>query len=633
MARFAILALGALGVALILLLGDDFSYARGGMIWDSAYYVSAARNLAAGEGFVVFDGRQYSDPPLFPLLMATGVLVGIDAVDAARYVNAAAFGLTVFTVAAWLIRHVRSPLLAVWAGCACACSISLASAAVSIWTEIIFVLFIVVSLSRLDRFLSRPTAPALLLAAAAAAAACLTRYAGAPLIGAGALILLLRNDTGMRDRLRDTALWSAVSLAPIASWAAVIRSPAVASDVGISGLYSLHEATGKFVLWLFGPTGFDLLNGTLGRVTGIDLAGITVTAIAVKSVLLAVAALGSGYALARYRPGFLQANRTPLTVAAVFAAAYVLFLVMFLPLRGITLTSRYLLPLFPPLLVVATLVLDGFVAKGSFKNAAAAAKIGLAATAVPVVVAIVTSLWLVQQVGATYRATKDGLHDIPGFVESDFIRYLSTNRLDGYVWTNHAPVVFFFTEHRYIGSISGSLAEIKNDLANWRPAESVYVVLFEWDGNSDAWATLPSVELVADLDAGVIFHRRPAVPASSADLPASSAEDRVVRAHFDIHAYEDALVYFKEPCTKADVQADFFLHVIPIDAANLSAAARAEGSVFNSLDFAFAERGVIQDGRCLAVVTLDYEIMQFHTGQFRPGHPPFWEVTTTPGPE
>ena len=648
-ARFSIPALATLGAALILsggsfpdaLMGVFGANTRIGMIWDSGHYLSLARNLAAGDGFVIWNGAPSADAPVFPLLMAAGELIGIDAVAAARYVNAAAFGLTVFAVAAWLKRRVRAPLLAVWAGCVCALMPALIYAAASVWTEIIFILFTVVCLALLDRFLSGGKAPALLLAAAAASAACLTRYIGVTLILAGALILLLRNDTGMRTRIRDTALWSAASLAPMGAWMVrnlqVIGSPFVVYADGFSGLLSLHRATGEFALWLFRPTGFDLLNGAFGYVTGIDLAGLTVTAIAARSLLLAATALGAGYALARYRPEFLRANRIPLTIAIVFAAAYSLFLVGYLPLRDVTLPVRYLLPLFPPLLVAATMVLDGFFARGSFTNAAAA-KIGPVA-AVPAVVATVMSLGLA---GDTYHIAKAALNDPRGRIEeSAILRYLSANRLAGDdVWTNHPPALHFATGQRRIGTISQSLAEVTDRLANRDPAESIYLVLFgvewyhAWFGDSDYefddLAALPGVELVADLDDGVIFHR----PSS-----ASSADESVVRAYFDIHVYEDALVYFKEPCTEADVQAHFFLRVIP-GRAGLSAAARAEGAAFNSLDFAFAERGVIQDGRCLAVVPLDYEIMQFHTGQFRPGHPlslanpPFWEVkTTTPAPE
>ena len=624
LARFAIPALGALGVALILLLGVNYC---AGWTADTANYLSAARNLVAGDGLVMWNGSPYPAGPLFPFLLAAAELLGIDAAGAARYLNAAAFGLTVSTTAAWLRRRVRSPLLAVWAGGACLLMPVLATAAASVWTEIIFILFTMVSLSSLDRFLSGK-AKSLLPAAAAAGAACLTRDVGAILIGAGALILLLQYNTGTRARLRDAALWSVVSLAPYGLW--IVRNLLVKGSalhvwtpIEFSGLVSLHLATGELALWLFGPTGFEVLDGAFGRVAGIDLAGpATVAAIAAKSVLLAAPVLGAGYALARYRPGFLRANRTTLTLAIAFAAAYLFFLLVFRPLTGHTMQARYLLPLFPPLLVATTLVLDGCLAKRSFTNA----RMGR------VVVAAVMSLWMAQQAGATVVNIgwwMDRCWASPESPESDVLRYLRANPLDGEVWSSEPWALYLHTEQRRLGTIDASLAD---HLANKESvqSESVYVVLFDWSfrirdygyGVDDVGA-LPGVELVAALDDGVIYHRPAVIPEDR-----SAAEDRVVRAYFDVHVYEDALAYVREPCTGADVQADFFLRVVPAAAADLSAASRAQGADFNSLDFSFAERGVIADGRCLAVVTFDYPIARFQTGQSRPGNPPFWDVET-----
>lgn len=628
LARFAIPALGALGVALILLLGVNYC---AGWTADTANYLSAARNLVAGNGLVMWNGDPYPAGPLFPFLLAAAELLGIDAAGAARHLNAAAFGLTVFTTAAWLRRRLRSPLLAVWAGGACLLMPALATAAASVWTEIIFILFTMVSLSSLDRFLNSGKAKALLAAAAAAGAACLTREVGAILIGSGALILLLRNDGGTRARIRDAALWSVVSLAPYGAW--IVRNLLVkGSPLGVwapiefSGLMSLHLATGELALWLFGPTGFEVLDGAFGLVTGIDLAGpATVAAIAAKSVLLAASVLGAGYALARYRPGFLRANRTTLTLAIAFAATYLLFLLVFRPLTGHPMDVRYLLPLFPPLLVAATLVLDGCLANRSFTNA----RVGR------VVATAVMSLWMAQQAGATVGNIEWWMGRCwpsPESPESDVLRYLRANPLDGVIWSSEPWALYLHTDHGRLGTINDSLAD---QLANAKSvqSESVYVVLFDWSfrirdygyGVDDVGA-LPGVELVADLDDGVIYHRRAVIPASATE-DRSAAEDRVVRAYFDVHVYEDALAYVREPCAGADVQAGFFLRVVPA-AADRSATAPAQGADFNSLDFSFAERGVIADGRCLAVVTFDYPIARFHTGQSRPGYPPFWEVET-----
>ena len=637
LARFAPPALGVLGAALILLWEANHGV---GLTWDSSSYISVARSLVAGEGFLEWNGTQYSGgAPLFPLLLAAVGLFGIDVIDAAGYVNAAAFGLTVFVTAAWLQRHLRAPLLAVWAGLACALSPALAGAASHAWTEIVFILCIVVSLSLLDRFLSGGKASVLLLAATAAGAACLTRYVGVTMIGAGALVLLLRTGVGLRIRVWDAALWSTVSLAPTGVW--FVRNLLVVGSVfggtrpdGFSSLLSLHRATGEFASWLFGPTGFDLLAAAFGSTTGIDLGGAAaVNAVVAKAAVLVAVTLGAGYALARYRPGLLRRRRTVLTVALAFIAVYALFLAIFLPLDDTTLPVRYLLPLFPPLLVAATLVLDEFMTK---KKGAAG----------PVVLAVVVSLWLAQQAGAAYGTTRARLRDASGYAarvwaESDVVRYLNANRLDdaSRIWSSEPAALYFHTELRRVGTVSRSLDGVIGQLADLDPAESVYLVLFDlwfhgrYDPRILGLDALPGVELVADLKDGMIFRSGVATappgstaPGSTPALPAVAMRDQVVHAHFDVYFYGDALAYFKEPCTAMDLRAKFFLHLVPVDVEDLPAHRRQFG--FENPDFFFAERGVILDGRCLAVVKLPgYPIGRIETGQFTSASGQLWNAT------
>ena len=614
----ALAAVSVAGALLILLRHANYGVGLG---WDAALSVAAARNLVAGNGLHTWDGTPYQGAaPLFPLLLAAAGFMRFDVIDAAGYLNAAAFGLTVFAAAAWVKRHVRSQWLAVWAGCACALAPTLAFLAAFAATDIVFVLFVVVSLSLLDRFLGAGNRSALLLAAAAAASACLTRYAGVTLVGAGALVLLLRRGAAVRTRIGNAAAWAAVSLVPSGVWMVrnlpVIESPfgAVTGDP-FSGLISLHRATGELVSWLLGNAGLDLLTGPIRSAAGIDLTAAAPATIAVQTAILAAAALGAA-ALVRRRPGFARRRRTVLAAVLVFAAAYTLVPAAFLPLADVALPIGYLLPLFPPLLVAAALLLDEFTAHKDGRAGAVA-------------VTMAAWLWLALPAVATsddvrrwQTAGPDIGYSAQRWTASAVIRYLNVYRTDDAVWSTDPPALYFHTRRRPLAALSPSLGELTERLAGLNPAASTWVVWFDDsirapDYGAGDVAALPGVELMADLEDGAVFR-------------VTGAADVVIRSPvFDIHVYEDALAYFKEPCTEADVQADVFLHVIPADDADLSAAARARDDFFNVLSFSFAERGIIWDGRCLAVVTFDYRIARFHTGQFWPGHPPFWEVATT----
>ncbi len=67
-----------------------------GLSPDSAGYLSIASNLAEGEGSQDSNGRGILPWPfLFPLLLAAFDLVGIEPLEAGRWVNIATFGLIV----------------------------------------------------------------------------------------------------------------------------------------------------------------------------------------------------------------------------------------------------------------------------------------------------------------------------------------------------------------------------------------------------------------------------------------------------------------------------------------------------------------------------------------------------------
>ena len=86
------------------------------------------------------------------------------------------------------------------------------------------------------------------------------------------------------------------------------------------------------------------------------------------------------------------------------------------------------------------------------------------------------------------------------------------------------------------------------------------------------------------------------------------------RGPFDIHRRGAELVYVREPCEERDAAARFFLHV------------RA-GAARTNLDFDFEQRGVLTDGRCVALAPLpEQDIDRIRTGQFTDGEGELWSV-------
>ena len=267
-------AIGVLAAVLVLLRVSEWGPAAGP---DATLYVSAARNLLAGEGFTGYRGVPCSDAaPLFPLALTLAGLSGADPLDAAGRINAAAFGLTAFATAAWVRHRARSAFLAVWASLACALSPPLAAVASAAMTEPLFVLFVTLSLFALDRYREDGGRSPLLASAVCAALACATRYLGLALVAAALPLVLTagRRDIRFpRRRIGDASLFAAVALAPLGAW--MLRNLlAVGSPTGRfypggwDALAVLDRTTGEFARWTLGEGGYARLRAIAEALPG-----------------------------------------------------------------------------------------------------------------------------------------------------------------------------------------------------------------------------------------------------------------------------------------------------------------------------------------------------------------------------
>ena len=133
-------------------------------------------------------------------------------------------------------------------------------------------------------------------------------------------------------------------------------------------------------------------------------------------------------------------------------------------------------------------------------------------------------------------------------------------------------------------------------------------------GQGDLW----SVELIA----------APNYDQLRADYAALAAEEPAARSYFDLYRGDNRLLYLRESCAAADTAANFFLHIVPADIADLPADRRDTG--FAHAGFAFVRQGGHFDGKCLAAVPLpDYPIKEMRTGQHIPGQGDLWSVALT----
>ena len=629
-------AIGVLGAVLVLLRVTAHGPGAG---VDSAWFVSTARSLLQGDGFLAHLGAYDGKGPFFPLALAGIGLLGPDPLDAAGWLNAAAFGLTVFVAAAWVRSRTRSGFLAAWAGLACALS-PLAGTASWAMSEPLFILWTTLSLFALDRFLDGRGRSFLLAAAVCAGLACATRYLGLALVASALPLLLLaqRRGVALPARARDASIFAGAALAPLGAWALhnlVSTGSAVGRlfPTGWNTLTALHRTTGEFARWTLGEGGYARLRAIAealpGGAPGHD--GASVTGVLLQAAVPLAAAAGAAAAVAFLRrrgaaPGGLL---VPVAFAAVYAPV-----TLFMNWRldfNLSTQPRYFAPLYPPLLVAAAIVLGGLLREAARRGPRVRLPLPArrgGATLPALALGAALALWLPQQALAgwddvrSWRAEGRGATGA-AWDGSALLRWLRAHPSGDRVWSNLPHVLYLAADLRTDYVLLRRL--LPEDAEGWiaeaRAGRAARVVWAHQHrpavGDAAAVAALPGLELEALLDDGAVFRAAAGPEARGLSLAAAALDGArpLAESAWDLHLDEARrrLVYVRDGCARADTGA-FFLHVWPVDPSRLPAGRRVRG--FEEIRFSYPRHGFAEDGRC--VVTRDlppYPVAELRTGQ------------------
>ena len=224
---------------------------------DSTVYIWAARNLAAGLGLVIQNTSGGYDPliwfpPLYPVLISIPVLLGTDALQAARWINAICFGLLLAISSFAVLRISRSRLL----GLAIVVLLAINPGLLKIFSGALSEpLFLVLTLAALVVVSLAAEAPEKdwlwILGGLLAGMAFLTRYLGAAVIVTAILFLVVLKGT-WKQRVRYLLMVALPSLVPAGVWFLLTKSPA--GSLGGRHFEWSHaslEATGHFFTGLW----------------------------------------------------------------------------------------------------------------------------------------------------------------------------------------------------------------------------------------------------------------------------------------------------------------------------------------------------------------------------------------------
>ena len=634
-----IVVLAGLGTAHILVRTATYGAA---VTTDTILHLSTALNLLAGEGYREFTGLVVAGwPPLFTLLLAAFGWIGIEPLAAGRWVNAAAFGLTLLAAGLYLHSNLRWRLLALAASVVILTALPLNHFASYCITEPLFVLFTCLALMQLAAFLNRKTNAALYWAAVFTALAALTRYAGVVLIGTGVLMLL------PLARLKHTLVFGAISSLPLLAvlahnWTVRAESnydPFLENDLVIHGTLTeggegrgsgqslsagLSQAVEVFGEWVVPPNAPDEVAYLLW--------------LAVVAVVLAGAAV-SCHPNRRQDPEAAPPSfgLGPSLLFGVFASLHLVFIIAAVPFTvGHEIPARYLLPIYVPLLLTAVFLLDRFLsieASGWRRPI----RYGLASLVVLGGLAHVgcsahRNLTITAQ--AQVAGYEDWTYNGSYWASSEILNYIRDNRISGRVYSNDDWLTWFWDRTAAPGKhqrLPDEIYNLTSSILRSTDDDSAYIAWLRieksfYDFNGLDIRVLPGVEPVAELADGVVFRVTATEPFDAkrhhtrkqryVQQLLEQAGERVVRSGWDVYRNGRKLTYFKKPCVPADTQAELFLDVFPDDPAVLPADRKPYGSEYLGFDFRI-RGGIRLDDQCIVIAQLpDYDISRIQVGQW-----------------
>lgn len=632
--RFTLFLATLSTLAICLVMARQITYGAGLGV-DSSTYISVARNLMDGDGFVRWmNNEPYMRwPPLYPLLLVASSLFVFDPIDIAGLVNAIIFGATVFVAGNWLRERIASNFLAVWGCIAIALAIPLLQVAYTAMAEAPFILFTTLSLICTDKFLRSHKRSFLIWAAVFTALACLTRYIGVSLIIAVVPFLVLQHYAKTFEKIRLIATHLLIALIPLCLW--ILR------NLLISQSFTGYNPSSNSYL-------ADDVNDIFTGIATWALVGVPAEDVSFGVVILAGVSLISltvAVASTAMRPRSDQDKWNGTTLFVVFILVYLVMLILSARATPIyPLSGRHITPIYIPLLLTSTFILYRFwsydpvhkllgtVADLPILNSIAPKKLRQI-TLSKIMLAVILVLWTMISVPANAIAissANEALGPSKGVTrhfDSETLRYARENLIDGAMltnlWIGHA---YLFTDasayhplpsdHEDDLSVS-QMHELRRFIET--ADDEVHVV---WTYDSDNphirpnIDVLPEVKLVKEFADGIIYKVDKA--RWNTDIYEDTlTNDPVINSVFNVYLTDRNLIYIKERCSFNDLDASFFLHVFP---ANEDKPPESQGqfkSMFENLDFGFYAYGVKFEDTCMAIVPLpEYEITKISTGQF-----------------
>jgi hypothetical protein len=208
--------LGLTGISIVIFGTSKYGI---GVQPDSVAYISTARNLVNGKGFILYNGQFYVHwPPLFPIILAIISFFNIDPLNSVRIVNAIVFGLIIFFSGYLFLSYFKSKLFAFIGILAILLSPQLLKVSGMALSEPVYILLSILFCLIFPTCLTKKGIPPFIFSILIASLACLQRTLGITLILTGTFLFFLNNQLSIRTRITYATTFFSLSVLPALLW-------------------------------------------------------------------------------------------------------------------------------------------------------------------------------------------------------------------------------------------------------------------------------------------------------------------------------------------------------------------------------------------------------------------------------
>ena len=614
----AIVLVAFLGAAHILIRTSNYGPE---LDYDTWKYISTAESLAAGDGIKDYLQRAHINaPPLYPMSLALFGLLGINPIDAGRFVNIVSFGLIILLTGYHLNRQVKFRFLAVVGSVAIMTSYPLSEFSTFLMTDTLYILFALLALFQIQLFVKSEDPPPSLLALSAlfTGLAIATRYAGISVLLTSIILIFLKPNFPILRRLKCAVIYGSLSIIPFGIW--ITRN--WLSDRTFFRYNDYESSTLLDYLKKFSKL---FVSNILVLRPDLDWFIYLICTASILILWRRVCRRQSWRQISSTTDG--PNHLLSIFLLNVFVIITILVILFMAPNLGTAdqLGERQLLPVYVPVIIVVCLLLDILLRQLLLRwSLWKFALVFLISTGILGSISLSSRLNINMTAHALEVNAKPHIFEKSGYSKNmELWTYLRDDPLDGQVYSNGHHLLYWFTDVPFGGIIGEDYG--LDQCSHWvqnlaiKP-QPIYIIYFPQP--AEILSLLPTEidykyfnscdikELAFDSNAQRYLRKITETPKAIIYkvLPAPLT--------FTIQILDETnlVMYTKENCTSADIDPTFFLHIIPVDMNTLpSDRIRFQ---FDNLDFHFSDYGTVLNGKCIATLELPhYSISMIRTGQ------------------